>query len=262
MAVTFELFKGRTGDDDNRDLFYKVKGTSSDLTARTEVEAAAPSTYDGLARDKVVLVKPFPPTGWLFRVHYVRPGSQRPETNDSKFRFSTTGGSQHITQSIATSQQRAVAGVTAPNFGGAIGVTKDSVEGVDIGQGVYEWSETHYIPDSQIDDTYKEWLRHLTWRTNDDFFRGFEAGEVLFMGCEGGPREDEVDWEIEFHFAASENLVNQTVGQITGINKKGHEYLWCSYEDSDDEDQLVKQPIVANVEQVYYEGDFDHLNID
>jgi hypothetical protein len=41
------------------------------------------------------------------------------------------GGTQHITQSLATIQKYAAAG-TAPDFGGAIGVTHDSVEGVDI----------------------------------------------------------------------------------------------------------------------------------
>ena len=44
------------------------------------------------------------------------------------------GGTQHITQSIATIQKYAPPGKTAPDFKGAIGVTHDSVEGVDTCQ--------------------------------------------------------------------------------------------------------------------------------
>jgi len=39
-------------------------------------------------------------------------------------------------------------GKTAPDFKGAIGVTHDNVEGVDIAVPVYSFSETHYLADS------------------------------------------------------------------------------------------------------------------
>ncbi len=42
-------------------------------------------------------------------------------------------------------------GKTAPNFGGAIGVTQDNVEGVDIYVPVYNFSETHHIDPAKRD---------------------------------------------------------------------------------------------------------------
>lgn len=61
------------------------------------------------------------------------------------FSFDTGGGAQHITQSLANVARYAPPGQTAPNFKGAIGVTADSVEGVDITVPVYHFAETHYL---------------------------------------------------------------------------------------------------------------------
>ncbi len=91
-----------------------------------------------------------------------------------------------VTSALATSL--AGTGQTAPNFRGAIGVTADSVEGVDIAVPVYQFAETHYQPDSVITPTYKGTLFSLTGRTNNGAFKGFAAGEVLFLGAAGSKR--------------------------------------------------------------------------
>ena len=51
------------------------------------------------------------------------------------------------------------------------------------------------------------------------------------------------------------------MGDITGINKKGWEYIWVRYADAEDEKVLVKQPIAVYVEKVYDEGNFAGLGI-
>jgi hypothetical protein len=51
------------------------------------------------------------------------------------------------------------------------------------------------------------------------------------------------------------------MGDITGIDKKGWEYLWVRYQDAEDADVLVKQPAAVYVEQVYPYGDFSLLGI-
>ena len=50
---------------------------------------------------------------------------------------------------------------------------------------------------------------------------------------------------------------------MTGIDKKGWEYLWVRYEDAEDAaaNALVKKPTAAYVEKVYEEGDFAGLGI-
>ena len=85
-------------------------------------------------------------------------------------------------------------------------------------------------------------------------------GEVLFLGASGSQRGED-DWEITFRFAASPNVTGLTVGPITGIAKRGWEYLWVRYSDAEDQHVLVKQPIAAYVEKVYDEGNFAGLGI-
>ena len=71
------------------------------------------------------------------------------------------------------------------------------------------------------------------------------------------------DWEITYRFAASPNVSGLVVGSITGINKKGWEYLWVRYAEVEDEDAqvLVNRPVAAYVERVYDTGNFAALGI-
>ena len=76
-----------------------------------------------------------------------------------------------------------------------------------------------------------------------------------------GSKRGTDDWEITYRFAASPNVTGLAVGPITGIAKKGWEYLWVRYADAEDEHVLVKRPIAAYVEQVYELGNFAGLGI-
>jgi len=71
------------------------------------------------------------------------------------------------------------------------------------------------------------------------------------------------DWEITFAFAASPNVTDLTIGNISGISKKGWDYLWCRYADFEDTDakMLVKRPIAVVVNRVYPSGSFSLLGI-
>src|SRR5690606_2762089 len=134
--------------------------------------------------------------------------------------------------------------------------------GVDVTIPVYNFSETHYLATEAVTGAYKAALFQLTGRVNNASFKGFAAGEVLFLGASGSKRGKD-DWEITFKFAASPNASGLVVGEITGITKKGWEYLWVRYADAEDTDAhvLVKKPVAAYVEQVYPYGNFAGLGI-
>lgn len=182
--------------------------------------------------------------------------------DDMLFTFDTTGGTAHITQSIETINSYPASGFTAPDFKGAIGVTKDNVEGVDIVSRVYRWTETYYKTASFVDDTFKNTVFNLTGKTNDASFRSRSTGEVLFEGCRGA-RRGYGPWELTFAFQASPNATGLAVGDITGVNKKGWEYLWIRYQDIADTtaQMIVKRPICVKIEKVYFAGDFSGLGI-
>jgi len=116
-----------------------------------------------------------------------------------------------------------------------------------------------------VTQAYKGTLFRLTGKVNSGSWKGFNEGEVLFLGASGSRRgtNADSDWEITFRFAASPNVTGLSVGSINGIAKKGWEYLWVRYADQEDTsaNTIVKRPVAAYVERVYDEGNFGGLGI-
>jgi len=263
ITVT-EKFDSRTsaaGESPSVELKYLIVGTGDDVAAKEALADAAPVSYDGLVRKTWDVAPVGDGSGfWEGTVRYGRYDNSPPEVGESSYSFDTGGGTQHITQALDHIASYAPSGETAPDHDGAIGVTHDSVEGVDITVPVYRFSETHIIDDDDVTLQYKANLFILTGRVNQSAFKGFAAGEVLFLGASGSKRGDD-DWEITFNYAASPNVTNLPVGSITVASKKGWEYLWVEYGDAADDDakSVVKRPRAAHVEKVYRDGDFSSL---
>jgi hypothetical protein len=118
------------------------------------------------------------------------------------------------------------------------------------------------MPRADITLAYVKLLADMTYRTNAADFFGFAAGELLFIGASGQEATDS-DPEVTFNFIASANATALTIGEITGVAKKGHEYLWVYFEDEGDDSakKTVKRPLSAYVEQVYESANFNALGI-
>lgn len=173
--------------------------------------------------------------------------------------FSTTGGQQLVTQSLNTT----IYGADAPDHLGQIGVTKNGVEGVQITVPIFAWSESHILPNATVTSSYIDDLTNLTGTVNNATWRTvYPAGEVLFNGVSGQRRTAD-DWALTFSFSRSPNATGLAVGSITGIAKKGWEYLWCRYNDEVDSGTslLIRKPIGVYVEQVYPTSNFASLGI-
>jgi len=189
---------------------------------------------------------------WECSVEY---SSAVPDPDWGDWQFSTGGGTHHTTQSKST---RGRYPESATDHKGAIAVTENGVEGVDITSPVYTWSETYRVSGELVTAAYKAALFRLTGKVNNASWRGFEAEEILFQGARGATQgwdeTGEAIWELAFEFAASQNAADLTVGDFTGITKKGWDYLWCKY-DSDN------VPTAVYVEKVYDTDDFLDLGI-
>jgi hypothetical protein len=186
--------------------------------------------------------------------------------------FDTTGGTQHITQAKEHISTTCASGETAPDFQGAIGVTDDSVEGCDVTVPVFSFSVTRYMAAASVTSEYVGKLFALTGKTNNASWSvtvtvggvpltlTFNEGEALFLGASGSPRGDNT-WEITGRFAASPNATNLSIGGLTGIAKKGWEYLWVQYKDKKDTGAkcVLKKPKCVVVDRVYDSGSFGDL---
>jgi len=194
---------------------------------------------------------------WVGTVNYGY-GSKNTETIE--YNFDTGGGNQKITQTIAPLTVRSY-GTQPPDFKGAINVDDNSVNGIDVIVPVYNFSETKQVSQDLINDGFKSSIFTLVGRVNSSAWHGFAAGEVLFMGASGSRHGRTGDVELNYKFAASPNKNNITIGTITGIEKKGWEYLWVRYEKSTDQNCLIQIPRAVYVHQVYESGNFAALGL-
>ena len=185
------------------------------------------------------------------------------EEETVSFAFDTGGGTMHRNQSLKTVSK---APNDAPDFNGAIEVDNEgNVNGVDVTMPVLNFTETHTMSGSRVTTSYKKNIAALTGTVNRSSFRGFAAGEVLFLGASGSKRSKKASapWEITFRFAVSPNQSSVSVGKLKVSNKKGWNYLWVRYADkvADNKKNVIKEPVAAYVEQVYPEGDFGNLGL-
>lgn len=244
---------------------FLVAGAADEAAVRTAIQAAAPATYGGLVLSlpdfgAITIDERKTETEWLCTVRYVKAYAPPDESYD----FDTSGGQLHITQNLSTIARY---GTSIPtDEKGAIGWDGNNVNGADIIVPKYEFGETHYMYWTPMSGewAYKLVLMGLTGKVNNAAFRGFAAGEVLFMGARA-TRTPETSpyWQINYRFAASPNKTGLVVGGITGIAKKGWELMDVRYEQqvSGIVNTTIPVPVCVLIHKVYDEGDFSTLLI-
>lgn len=251
--------------DSSVDLEYTI-GEETDYNAALILLAStAPSFYlvDGLVLSKVEYsITPTSHNMWDGTARYSKRSRERDELQEgeSSYQFETGGGSIHLTHALATSKYPNVS--TTPDIDNAIEFDGESIKGTDIQSAVYNFSETHILPAANVDGAYKLALFRATGKTNNAGFRGFSAGEVLFLGANGTQRGDE-SWEVNFRFSAQENKTGLSIGGISGINKKGWEYLWVKWASEADTTSGTTRPRAkaVYVQKLYEEHDMGNLEI-
>jgi hypothetical protein len=259
---------------------YKIFGTADDTILHTAINAEVSANgqywqYPGLPNMKLYAesysVSFLGDNAWQVQISYAKDGAEDGTEPLKRARsFDTTGGTQHITQAVSVGsggtldfEKRFPSGAT--NMSGAIGVDSNGVNGVDIVVPQLQWQESYDVPNGYVTSAWIRGVAGVTGTTNNGSFRGFEAGEVLFVGCSGSQEWDDQKgrgpWSLSFRFVASKNVTGQTIGSISGIEKKGHEYLWVRYEDAVSGSALLKQPKAVYVSKVYKDSDFSALGI-
>ena len=176
------------------------------------------------------------------------------------FSFDTGGATMHLSQSLDTD---GIYPDDAPDYGGAIGYDGENVNGVDVVQPVMNFSETHYFKPSRVTTSFKRTIARLTGTVNNDSFRGYDAGEVLFLGASGTRRgtSSKSLWEITYRFSVSLTKEDFDVGDISISRKSGWDYLWVRYADTPEDGEVLKKPSSAYVERVYERESFGSLGL-
>ena len=271
--------KGRKAAS-NYQKSYKVFGTTDDVVLHAEINTKVTAElaywqYPGVTgmqlRAEQYSVSYLGDDAWQVTISYSKDGAEDGTDPLKRSRsFDTTGGTQHITQAYSVGSGSSLDfeyrfPSSATNMSGAIGVDDNGVNGVDVVTPQLQWQESYDVPNAYVTNSWIRSVAGVTGTTNNASFRGFEAGEVLFMGCSGSQEWDDQKgrgpWSLSFRFVASKNVTNQTIGSITGISKRGHDYLWVLYEGSVLGSALLKRPKAVYVSKVYKDSDFSGLGI-
>jgi len=272
-TITAERRRSRCsvdGDDPSGEMLYYVHGAANGDDAKTAVRAVLPATFT--ARDASGTAKSLVPTTMECDVQHDESGNELYYVTahfglfdfaESSFEFDTTGGTQRVTQSLATVGAYGT-GATTADYKGAIAVTNGgkTVEGTDIIIPRFAFKERHVMPVATVTQAYMVQLADLTGTYNNATWRGFAAGEVLFEGARG-VKTGADDWEIEFMFNRSPNLSSYSVGDITVTSKLGWHLQWVIYKavENNTIHEITPQPKAVYIERVYDPGDFSLLGI-
>lgn len=241
---------------------YDVIATD-EVTAKSYLEADVPATLVGMVLTDAQIVERKGDDAWLGEVKWEL--RQRQEIGDAaKFSLEIGGEMVKITQGLTTTAY-APSGKQAPDFKGAINVTSSGVQGVNIMVPYMKFSYSKVIALTDFTTAFVTTTYDLAATVNNAAFGPggmFAAGEVRFDGLQAADRDHD-SVELNYKFTANPNATGLTVGDISGISKEGHEYLWVLYEEKEDATakKLVKQPRATYVHKVYSSTDFSALSI-
>ena len=291
------IFRLGRKDASTRTRVFNVFGTTDEDALHASCNSAISSSYPYWTYPGQPLVKLRAESyaveyqgddAWKVTINYEKIGADDATQTAPLKRarsFDTSGGTQHITNALqvknstgtVTDSGERVYGPSGLDDGatmkGAINVDDNGVNGVDIVVPSFQFQESYDVPLSVLTDAYIRKLGELTGTVNDASFRGFKAGEVLFIGASGSHEWDDQRGNgpgtITFKFVASpsagdgKTLLPLKVGDINNIAKGGHEYLWVRYATVADtsKNQVTRQPIAVYVNRVYKDGDFSQLKI-
>lgn len=246
------------GQTPERDLHYQCVGTIHESIVRVTALSATSAVI-------------FTPFGMLYRgeprikqTHYnqwdvdINYNPRNRSNGEWTWDFDTTGGTVHITNSKETIAKYATAGLTAPEYEGAIDVQGDEVKGTEIVIPAMRLSVEYSHPAGVITMAYAMLLHDLTGTVNATPMFGRPPGEVLFLGARGSDGTL-ADAKVGYQFALSKNRLNFSVGAITGVDKLGWHSAWIAYAPATKTagglNYSVKVPKFVYVERVYDTAD-------
>lgn len=189
---------------------------------------------------------------WRISVTYSLPeGNEAKDYGYIQYGFEAGGDTIHISQSISvrSSVARTGSGLTPPNWGGAIGVSKNGIEGADIPARGLRFNITgFFVPTDYATSLAKTW-GDLAGCCNNATFLSFAAGEVMYLSCSGQGEQYKVI-PIQFNFLYKPNLSAVADPGFPALTMYGHDILDYQYVEAADGDYRIQKPMFRYVHEV------------
>jgi len=218
---------------------YIADGTEDDEAALTAVRNSVPSEQKGLPIDELEVTSREGQRIFLVTVTWKEEESSsgRKEDDDDEeddddndvdertVSFDCGGGSMHLTHSYG---QRIAYGTK--DAGGAIGWNgktgaEMSITGVDVPTAQLRETYTRRMKLSKITTSFKRKVAKLVGKVNSGTFKGWNPGEVMFLGMSYScPAKKDTRVIVTFNFAVQVNEEANVCGKR--VSKRGFEYAW------------------------------------
>ena len=245
---------------------YIVFGAEDEEAALAAVRAEAPEEWSEVPLEAIEVESREDETTYKVSAIYKRKAASTSTASDNDegeatVSFDCGGGIKHLTHSL--SQKLAFGTKKA---GGAIGWNGKSgsemeIAGVDIPTAQLRETYTKVIRLSKISTAFKRKVASLVGKINSGSFKGWNAGEVMFLGMSySAPARKSTKVTVTFNFAIQPN---ESEAKVCGksVSKKGFEYVWALSKTSA-EDGVPKAEIEAiYVDQVCETASFSVLGL-
>lgn len=210
---------------------YVVFGSDEEEKVLAAVHDAAPEEWEGLPIESLEIASREGSEAFTVNVIYKNKASstsssKEKEEDDPTVSFDCGGGTRHMThsyhQSLAHGTKKA---------GGAIGWNGKSgaemaITGVDVPTAQLRETYTKVLRLSKITTTYKRKVAKLVGKVNSSDFKGWNKGEVMFLGMSySAPAKKSTKVTVTFNFAIQPNEEVEIGG--VKVAKKGFEYAWA-----------------------------------
>jgi hypothetical protein len=206
---------------------------------------------------------------WDVTAHY------RGQRNEWKLAGDTSGGTRKRFYSLETVNTYDCVQTLAgpPDMKGAIGVTDNGIDGVDVPDEKFDFTITQNLSLTSLSSDYLQLLRTMTGTVNDYFYTvdyedqrlEFEEEELRLMGI-NFEQSSSGDLSISYKFSAQDSILeedDEVIGESAAIEKKGWQYIWVYFQQFHDvaSHSITRKPIAAYVERVCKLSDFTMLAI-
>ena len=266
------------GKDEKIKVPYFVTGADRQDTARNLIYRHVGSRIFGMMKIEDIEVTEVGPNQWEGAVSIVSKKKREFPEDESglqSINFDTSGGSQHISHGQLVSSSVA-SGKRHMDYNGAINVQSTAgdvtVNGIDVAIPTLKFSEVWNLWASNITPRWIKTAARMTGTVNQVPFRGFAAGEVLFLGVSGSKnkltakerdegKQDLVN--VTFSFDTSQNLSSLNIGGVRVPMKRGWDVLSVVNKPTEKGGTGSLSPAVAQVDvvQVYQRSNFRQLGI-
>lgn len=255
----------KNGKFTSAEIPYVAFEVADENEALTAVLAAAPATCGDLPLDSVEIDSRENDTTFKVNAVYKTETSSSDDDDDddpeSTVSFDCGGGSKRMTHSLK--QTRAFG---TKDAGGAIGWNGKSgsemeITGVDIPTAQLRETYTRVMRLSRITTGFKRNVAGLVGKVNSGGFKGWSAGEVMFLGMSySSPAKSSTKVTVTFNFAIQPNESGANVGGKR-VNKKGFEYVWALSKTSAESGVPKAEVEAVYVDQVCEYASFSALGL-